>query len=95
MPMLRNAMTLATFSLVVISAPEAVVGQAPAPGTYRVWLCAEACTPSDSSSTIAVATVVIVSDVTAADESARLLFAGIPALGSRETRVRPTTCASA
>ena len=95
MPRLWNAITLATFSLLVISAPDAVVGQAPAPGTYRVWLCAEVCTPSDSSRAIAVATIVIVSDLAAADEAARLLFAGIPALGlTRDTGATDNVCFS-
>ena len=95
MPRLRNAMTLATFSLVVMSAPEAVSGQTPAPGTYRVWLCAEVCTLSDSSNAIAVATVVIVSDLAAADESTRSLFAGVPALGlTRDTTATDNACFS-
>ena len=95
MPGLPNAMTLATLTLLVISAPNGVVAQAPSAGTYRVWLCAESCTPSDSLSSIALATVVIVSDVAAVDESARLLFAGIPALGlMRDTGATDNVCFS-
>lgn len=80
MPRRWNAISLVTFSLAGVSAPAAAVAQAPAPGTYRVWLCAEVCTPSDSSRAIGVATVVIVSDRAAAEESVRSVFAGLRAI---------------
>jgi hypothetical protein len=95
MPRRWNAISLVTFSLAGVSAPAAAVAQAPAPGTYRVWLCAEACTPSDSSRAIGVATVVIVSDRAAAEESVRSVFAGLRAIGrTRDTGATDNVCFS-
>jgi hypothetical protein len=90
-----NAISLAALSLAIISSPATVVGQAPAPGTYRVWLCAEVCTPQDSSRAIAVATIVIVGEQAATEESARLAFAGLPAIGHmRDARPTDNACFS-
>lgn len=60
--------------------------QAPEPGTYRVVLCAEACTPENLARTIGVATVVILEGAAAAAEPAREVFATLPAI--RQSRER-------
>ena len=84
-----SAISLTSVSLVFISAPgRDAAAQAPEPGTYRLWLCAEVCTPADSARAIGVATVVIVDDVTAANEPVRSVL-------SRMRPVRPTNDSSA
>lgn len=90
-----NAILLTTLSLAIISSPATFVGQAPARGTYRVWLCAEVCTPADSSRAIAVATIVIIDDQAAAEESTRLAFAVVPAIGyTRDSGATDNACFS-
>ena len=90
-----NAIILATLSLAILSAPAATVAQTPAPGTYRIWLCTEVCTPSDSSRAVGVATVVIVSDDAAAEEPVRSVFAGLRAIRrTSETAATDNVCFS-
>lgn len=81
MPGVRSALTLICVSLAATSAvAEAAAGQVPAPGTYRLWLCAVACTPADSDRAVGVATIVIVDDVSAASQPVQSVF----------SRLRPT-----
>jgi len=72
---------LVIFSLAIVLVSTQGEAQTPAPGTYRVWLCAEACVPSDSSRAIATAIVVILNDRTAVDDSVRSLFATLRPMG--------------
>ena len=69
--------------------------QTPTPGTYRVWLCAEACVPSDSSRAIATATIVILNDRTAVDDSVRSLFTTLRTMGyTSDTGANDNVCFS-
>ena len=77
---LRGISLLATATLAAFSAPLTAVAQAPAPGTYRLWLCAEVCMPSDSARAVAAATVVIVEARDAEREPVRSAFARLPAI---------------
>ncbi len=79
----------ACFGLAIVSAPAAAVAQAPAPGTNRVWLCAEVCAPTDSTRAIAVPTVVIVTDRAAAEDSVRSALAGLRAMRRTEHPSEP------
>lgn len=48
---MRILVSAAGFGVVTLagaSAPRSAAAQAPEPGTYRVWLCAAECAPSDS-----------------------------------------------
>jgi hypothetical protein len=82
-------------SLAMVLASTRGEAQTPTPGTYRVWLCAEACAPSDSSRAIAVATVVILNDRTAVDDSVRSVFATLRPMGyTSETGANDNVCFS-
>jgi hypothetical protein len=50
---------------------------APAPGTYRVRLCAESCSATEPDAAAAVAIVVLLDDVAAAGEPARSALAAL------------------
>jgi len=66
----------------VLLAPSVASAQAVEPGTYRLWLCAEACTPDDSLRAVAVAMIVILDDSTARAQPARSELTALPTIGS-------------
>ena len=71
------------------------VAQAPEPGTYRVWICADPCTPADSAKAVATATIVILDDAAANAEPARGVLATLPVLASwrnKDTTPGPNAC---
>ena len=54
--------------------PHLASAQTPAPGTYRVWLCAAKCTLADSSRAIGMATVVVFGESAEQRESSLALL---------------------
>jgi len=67
--------------------------QTPTSGTYRVWLCANACSVSDSARAIASAVVVILDDSTAATDVARIALGALrPLFPNRATGQRDNAC---
>ena len=72
-------------ALTFIFAPVHANAQAVTPGTYRIWLCATACSVADSSRAIASAVLVLLEDSTAATDATR------SALGALRTAYRPST----
>jgi hypothetical protein len=77
MPNQRTTIHLAGLGLALICVNTAAVSQMPTPGTYRVQVCAEICALSNSSSAIAIATVVIVSDRASLGDSLWLALVGL------------------
>lgn len=79
-----SALRLILVNLAVIAAvADAAAAQVPAPGTYRLWLCAAACPPADSDRAVGVATIVIVDDVAAASQPVRSALSRLRATGWR------------
>jgi hypothetical protein len=66
---------LVCFFLAITSAS----GQRITAGTYRLWVCANACTLADSMGAVAEALVVVVDDTVASAEATRTSFSQLPA----------------
>lgn len=66
--------------------------QAPTPGTYRVWLCAEKCTIADSSSAIGVATVVVMDDSSARSKNTLALLRSLRVIRRAEVGQLDNVC---
>jgi hypothetical protein len=83
-------LTLALFSVgrVAFGARD-VAAQVPEPGTYRLWLCAEACAPADSARAVATATIVILDEAAASGAPARAHFARLRSI-RRTAETAPT-----
>lgn len=80
-----SAASVGVISLIGVSVPSRATGQIPEPGTYRVWLCADECAPTDSARAIGAATVVIVDEQAAAAEPVQSALGSLRAVEDRGT----------